>query len=88
MEKYFIYSRKTQGFFFFKDIYLSARTGGGGGQKKRESGAPGVSVIDSLSLAQVMIQDPGIKSPLGLPTGSLLLPLPMFLSLCLQQTTP
>ena len=41
----------------------------------------GGSVVEHLSSAQVMILGPGIESHIGLPTGSLLLPLPMSLPL-------
>ena len=39
------------------------------------------SVVECLPLAQGMIPSPGIESHIGLPTGSLLLPLPMSASL-------
>lgn len=44
------------------------------------------SVVEPLSLAQVWFRGPGIESCVGLPTGSLLFPLPMSLrlSVCLS----
>ena len=39
----------------------------------------GVSVFEHLPSAQVMIPGPGIESCIGLPTESLLLPLPVSL---------
>ena len=48
------------------------------------SGCLGGSVVKHLPSAQVMIpRSPGIKSHIGLPKGSLLLPLPMSLPLSL-----
>ena len=58
-----------------------------GESKKTENlGQLGGSVIEHLPLAQGVILAPGIKSCIGLPAGSLLLPLPMSLplSVCLS----
>ena len=46
----------------------------------------GGSAVEHLPSAQGVTPDPGIKSHIGLPTGSLLLPLPVSLrlSLCLS----
>ena len=44
----------------------------------------GGSVVEHLPSAQVMILGSGIKSFIGLPTGSLLPPLPMSLPLSLS----
>ena len=44
----------------------------------------GGSMVEHLPPAQVRSQGPGIKSQIGLPTGSLLLPLPVSLLLCLS----
>ena len=51
----------------------------------RSLGHLGGSVVEHLPLAQGWSQGPRIKSRIGLPTGSLLLPLPMSLplSVCL-----
>ena len=43
----------------------------------------GGSMVEHLPSAQVMIQGPRIKSRMGLPAGSLLLPLPISLPLSL-----
>ena len=50
-----------------------------------EAGCLGGSVVGHLPLAQVVIpgQGPGIESRIGLPMGTLLLPLPMSLPLSL-----
>ena len=42
----------------------------------------GGSVVGHLPLAQVVIQGPGIEFHFKFPTGSLLLPLPVSLPLC------
>ena len=44
----------------------------------------GDSVVEHLTLAQGVIPGPGIESHIGLPTGSLLLPLPASVSLCVS----
>ena len=44
-------------------------------------GHQGGSVVERLPLAHFMILASGIKSHIGLPTGSLLLPLPVSLPL-------
>ena len=46
-------------------------------------GRLGGSVVECLPLVQVVIPGPGIKSRVGFPTGSLLLPLPVSASLSL-----
>ena len=52
---------------------------------KSVEGHLGGSVVEHLPLAQVVILGPGIKSCIGVPSGSLLLPLSMslLLSVCL-----
>ena len=51
--------------------------------KKSESGGRlGLSGVELLPLAQGMIPGPGIESCIRLPAGSLLLPLPMCLLVC------
>ena len=52
----------------------------------RAMGCLGDSAVECLSLAQGMILGPGMESLIGLPMGSLLLPLPMTLplSVCLS----
>ena len=47
----------------------------------------GVSVVECLPSAQGMILGPGTESPMGLPAGSLLFPLPVSLpfSLCVSR---
>ena len=47
----------------------------------KDGGHLGDSVVECLSLAQGVIQGPGIESHIGLPTGSLLLLLPISLPL-------
>ena len=42
----------------------------------------GGSVVECLPLAQGVIPGPGIESHIGLPTGSLLLPLLLSLAIC------
>ena len=50
---------------------------------KQLSGCLGGSAVERLPSAQRMIRGSGIESHIGLLVGSLLLPLPMYLPLCL-----
>ena len=52
--------------------------------KSLSQGRLGDSVVEHLPLAQGVIPGLGIKSYIGLPTGSLLFPLPMSLRLSLS----
>ena len=55
-----------------------------GGLENKRLGHLGGSVVEHLPLAQVIILGPGIESLIRLPAGSLLLPLPMCLPLCVS----
>ena len=52
-----------------------------GKKNKTELGRLGGSVVEHLPLAQVISRGPGMESRIGLPAGSLFLPLSMYLPL-------